>query len=67
MQTSVFRVYFTNFDYYSANEAETLDKAKDIARRAGFQSQIVAYAYSGAPTGETVMTFCPMVGFTPIR
>lgn len=53
----MYRVYFVNFRYFSQHEAQSLDGAKSIARRAGFESVI----YS--PEDEPVMSFCPMIGF----
>ncbi len=52
----MFKVHFTNFGYYSANERETLEEAKKVARKAGFQSTI------HDPSGEQVASFCPIAG-----
>ena len=51
----MFKVFFINFGYYSANESDTLEGAKKIARKAGFQSRI-------EHNGTIVATFCPMNG-----
>ncbi len=52
-----FRIYFINFNYYSSEEPETLEEAKQVAKRAGFQSRI--------EKGEKlVASFCPIGGFT---
>lgn len=37
----MFRVYFTNFQYYSQNEGKTLEEAIQIAKQAGFDACIV--------------------------
>jgi hypothetical protein len=55
----MYKVYFLNFGYASQNEGSTLEEAKAIARKAGFQSAI----YS--PSGGLVGTFCPITGFKP--
>ena len=52
----MFRIYFTNFGYYSANESVDQAGAEKIARQAGFQSQIQA------PDGTVRATYCPAVG-----
>lgn len=51
-----YRIYFTNFQYFSYNEAPTLDEAIKAARSAGFQSSI----YS--PDNEIVASYCPIGG-----
>lgn len=61
MQTqNSFRVYFTNFQYYSARECDTLEGARKVARDAGFQSVI-------EENGSAVASFCPIGGFRTIR
>lgn len=57
----MFRVYFTNFEYYSANESDTFDGAVTIAKKSGFQSNIVD------PSGVTVATWCPLIGLIKIK
>jgi hypothetical protein len=52
----MWKVFFINFGWFSARESKTIEKAKRVARDAGFQSAI----YS--PEGEIVATFCPMAG-----
>ena len=51
-----YRIHFTNFNYYSANESETLDGARKIAHDAGFQSTIER-------NGETVASYHPDFGW----
>lgn len=36
----MFRVYFTNFQYYSQSTGTTLQEAIEIARKAGFEACI---------------------------
>lgn len=52
----MYRVHFTNFNYYSANESETLEEAKKIAKYADFKATI---EYNG----EIVASFCPDRGW----
>ena len=52
----MFKIFFLNFGYYSANMAHTLEEAKKIARRAGFQARI-------DQEEKPVMSFCPWAGF----
>jgi hypothetical protein len=52
----MWKVYFCNFWYFSANEGRDLKEAVAIAKRAGFSSQIYD------PSSEIVATWCPMVG-----
>ncbi len=56
---SVFRVYFINFGYYSANETSNLDDAKKIAKTACFQSVIEC-------DGTQVASYCPLRGFNSL-
>jgi hypothetical protein len=51
-----YRIYFTNFGYYSQDEFDSLELAQVYARSKSFQSQIVF-------DGVTVMTWCPISGF----
>jgi hypothetical protein len=51
-----YRVHFTNFHYYSANEAETLDGARRIAKDADFQATVEF-------NGETVASYHPDHGW----
>lgn len=53
----MFKVRFVNFGYYSAQTGQTLDEAKKIARRAGFQSAIET------EEGSVVASYCPVAGF----
>jgi len=52
----MYRIFFYNMGHYSQNEGASLEAAKVIARKAGFQSVI---EFQGIP----VMTFCPLAGF----
>lgn len=52
----MFRIFFTNFGYYSQHEGRTLDEAREICRRACFQASVVR-------DGVTVATYCPISGF----
>lgn len=55
--TKKFRIYFINFEYYSADEFDTLEAAKAHAKSKSFQSAIIQ--------GDTmVATWCPISGFT---
>jgi hypothetical protein len=56
-QPQTFRVYFTNFDYCSQHEGKTLDEAREIAQKAGFQASILD------PQGNVVASWCPIAGF----
>lgn len=51
----MFRLYFTNFDYYSQNEHLTLSEAISAARKAGFQVRIDCEA-------EYICAICPING-----
>lgn len=53
----MFKVFFLSFDYFSSQESSNLDDAKDVARKAGFQSVI----YN--PSKEIVCSYCPLTGF----
>jgi hypothetical protein len=53
----MFRVFFTNFGYFSQDGGATEEDARAIAKRAGFQSQITN------PQGDIVATYCPLAGF----
>lgn len=53
---SSYKVFFTNFGYYSANESETEAGARKIAVAAGYQCHI---ELDGAP----VLSYAPGVGF----
>lgn len=49
----MYKIFFLNFNYYSANTSETIEGAKKIARAAGFDSIIKyndepVWTYSGA-------------------
>jgi len=52
----MWKVFFTNFGWFSARESETVERAVRVARDAGFQCQI----YS--PQGQVVATWCPIGG-----
>jgi len=56
----MFRVYFINFDYYAQEEGKTVEEAKEIARRAGFQSRVEG------PNGP-VGSWCPLAGWREMR
>lgn len=51
-----FSVHFTNFGYTSSLRGRTLDEAREIARKARFQSAIYE-------KDVLVGTWCPSVGF----
>lgn len=53
----MYRVWFVNFGYASANEGKTLEDAKMIAKKAGFQSSILG------PDGTVVATYDAIMGF----
>jgi hypothetical protein len=55
----MYRIYFTNFCYYSANTATNIKDAKDIARKAGFDSVIEL-------DNEPVCTYSGTFGFVNI-
>ena len=57
----MYRVYFMNFKYFSANTSDTLEGAKKIAKDAGFQS--VVYD----DNDEIVVSFCPISGFRTLK
>lgn len=57
----MYKVYFVNFGYYSANESATLEGARDIARKAGFQSRV------DGPDGRPVASWCPIGGWNAHR
>ena len=54
----MFKIYFYNFDYYSSNIGNTLDEAKEIARKACFQCTIYDM------NNERVISYCPLSGFS---
>lgn len=56
----MYKIYFTNFYYYSANTASNLKDAKDIARKAGFDSVIEL-------DGEPVCTYSGPLGFVNVH
>lgn len=55
----MYKVYFSNFHYYSANESNTFLGAKKIARAAGFDSIIEL-------NGEAVCTYSSATGFVNV-
>ena len=56
--TTVFRIFFCNFGYFSQNEGDTLEETQKLCRKAGFQSTVVEKA-----TGKTIASFCPLAGW----
>ncbi len=42
----VYKIFFSNFNYYSANESDTIIGAKKIAKAAGFDSIIEEDGYA---------------------
>lgn len=52
----MFRIYFINHGYWAHEEPETIEVAKEIARKAGFEATI----YSGS---RPVLAFSPIGGF----
>jgi hypothetical protein len=57
----MFRVFFVNHNYFSQNEGRTLEQAKEIARKAGFEAAV----YNDY--NEVVAIFCPISGFRVYR
>ncbi len=55
----MYKVFFVNFGYYSANVAGTLDEAKAVCRKAGFQSVVEDHTQNGA----MVASYCPIAGW----
>lgn len=55
-----YRVFFSNFNYYSANESDTFLGAKKIARAAGFDSVIEQDGYA-------VCTYSCGIGFCNVH
>lgn len=53
----MYRIWFVNFGYVSANEGKTLEEAKKIAQKAGFQSTILDQ------DGNVVSTYDTIAGF----
>ena len=56
----MFKVYFSNFHYYSANISNTIDAEKKVARAAGFDSVI-------EENGEAVCTYSSFYGFVNLN
>jgi hypothetical protein len=54
----MFKIHFVNFGYDSVNESETLEGAKKICQKAGFQSVVI-----DKETNVTVASYCPISGF----
>jgi len=52
----MWRVFFVNFGYFSANEGTTVEDAVRVARKAGFDAAI----YS--PEDQIVATYCVIGG-----
>lgn len=52
----MYKIYFNNFNYYSANTPDTLKEAKEITRRTGFDSIIEL-------DGQAVCTYSNAFGF----
>lgn len=55
-----YKVYFINFSYYSDNCSDTLEGAKKIAVKAGFQSQIEKHDDNHK---EVVLVYSATTGF----
>jgi hypothetical protein len=51
-----YKIFFTNFGYFSSNEGESIEHAISLARNAGFQSVV----YS--PEEKAVASYCPIAG-----
>ena len=56
---SIYKIYFPNFNWHSANESNTFLGAKKIAREAGFDSIIEL-------NGEAVCTYSVIDGFVNV-
>lgn len=56
----MYKIYFSNFNYYSANTASNLKDAKEFARKAGFDSIIEL-------DGEPVCTYSAVFGFVNVH
>lgn len=52
----MYKVFFINFGYYSANESETVEQAKSVARAAGYQCHI-------EKDGDVILSYMPGAGF----
>jgi len=57
----MYKVYFYNFGYFSANESATFEGAEKVARKAGFCSTVVD------PNGNTVGSYDPIGGFRTVQ
>lgn len=55
-ESPVYRVYFTNFGYYSSNVSSTEDGARKVAKLAGYQASI-------EKDGKVFLSYCPSAGF----
>ena len=56
----MYKVYFSNFYYYSVNISETIEGAKIIAKKAGFDSVIEL-------NGEAICTYSTLYGFINVN
>lgn len=56
----MYKIFFSNFDYYSVNTSDTIEGAKKIARAAGFDSVIEL-------NGEAVCTYSGVFGFVNLN
>jgi hypothetical protein len=57
----MFRVFFVNHNYFSASKGETLEEAREIARKAGFEAAVYN-RYN-----EVVASYSPISGFYVYR
>jgi hypothetical protein len=55
----MFKIFFINFGYSASKAGETLEEAKKIARKAGFESRIET------EDGTCVGTWSPISGYVP--
>ena len=51
----MYRIWFVNFGYYSANESDTFEKIRSFARQAGFEARI-------EKDGKPVAVYSPEFG-----
>lgn len=54
----MYKVYFVNFNYDSANKPSTIEEAKKVAKQAGFQSIVIK-----EENDEVVGSFDPIIGW----
>jgi hypothetical protein len=58
-----YRIYFSNFSYYSEHRYCTVADALEAARKHHFQARIETVdPQFGSHHGELVATYCPLMG-----